>query len=133
MSLIIRYCLICQVFKPERTHHCSTCKRCVLVMDHHCPWLNNCVGFRNRKTFMLLIIYAFFIGIIGVLGSIFPLVLLGQQIANGIYTNMWKFVIGIIADILGIAFVIVMINFLTYHFSLVNNNKVSLIRPQSRI
>jgi hypothetical protein len=44
-----RYCLMCNVFKPERCHHCSACNRCVLNMDHHCPWINNCVGFWNRK------------------------------------------------------------------------------------
>ena len=31
-----RYCLMCHVFKPERCHHCSTCNRCILNMDHHC-------------------------------------------------------------------------------------------------
>ena len=52
-----RYCLMCNVFKPERCHHCSACNRCVLNMDHHCPWINNCVGFWNRKYFLLLLIY----------------------------------------------------------------------------
>ena len=52
-----RYCLMCNVFKPERCHHCSACNRCVLNMDHHCPWINNCVGFWNRKFFLLLLIY----------------------------------------------------------------------------
>lgn len=38
------WCNKCDAPKPERTHHCSFCGRCVLKMDHHCPWLaNKCV------------------------------------------------------------------------------------------
>ena len=123
--LNLRYCLICQVFKPERTHHCKTCKRCVLVMNHHCPWMSNCVGFKNRKTFMLFIIYDFIVGVFGILGSIYPLVLLGGEMKAGNYSRKWKFVIGIIGDILGCVLVGVMVKFLTYHFHLVNNNMVN--------
>ena len=56
-----RYCLMCNIFKPERCHHCSSCNRCVLNMDHHCPWINNCIGFWNRKYFLLLLIYVFIV------------------------------------------------------------------------
>jgi palmitoyltransferase len=52
-----RYCLMCNVFKPERCHHCSMCNRCVLNMDHHCPWINNCIGFYNRKFFIQMLFY----------------------------------------------------------------------------
>ena len=52
-----RYCLLCQVFKPDRTHHCSICNVCVLNMDHHCPWINNCIGFYNKKYFIQMLIY----------------------------------------------------------------------------
>ena len=52
-----RYCKKCQIPKPDRTHHCSTCKRCVMKMDHHCPWLSTCLGLHNYKAFVLFLIY----------------------------------------------------------------------------
>jgi len=31
-----RYCDKCEVIKPPRAHHCSTCKRCINKMDRAC-------------------------------------------------------------------------------------------------
>uniref|UniRef100_A0A6I8RKB7 Palmitoyltransferase n=1 Tax=Xenopus tropicalis TaxID=8364 RepID=A0A6I8RKB7_XENTR len=53
----IRLCEKCLLIKPDRCHHCHVCNTCVLKYDHHCPWLNNCVGFSNYKTFLLVLLY----------------------------------------------------------------------------
>merc|ERR1719174_3636193 len=53
-----RYCKWCAKYKPDRCHHCRVCRTCILKMDHHCPWIYNCVGFRNHKYFFLLLLYS---------------------------------------------------------------------------
>merc|ERR1712194_478640 len=55
-----RKCAKCTSAKPERAHHCSVCRRCILKMDHHCPWVNNCVGHGNYRYFCLFMLFLTF-------------------------------------------------------------------------
>ena len=49
-----QFCKKCASPKPLGFHHCSTCGRCIGPgLDHHCPWVNNCVAQRNLKPFVL--------------------------------------------------------------------------------
>jgi hypothetical protein len=50
----VQWCDMCELERPERAHHCTTCGVCILRMDHHCPWVGTCVGWRNHKYFLLM-------------------------------------------------------------------------------
>lgn len=126
-----RYCLMCNVFKPERCHHCSACNRCVLNMDHHCPWINNCVGFWNRKYFMLLLIYVLIMTYL----TAFTLAPDFYQALKWGFTNKFlasndpklsQNVIILVAFVLDFIVMVLMTAFLKFHLMLVSENKTTI-------
>ncbi|CAD8075430.1 unnamed protein product [Paramecium sonneborni] len=53
-------CADCKLVRPKRSKHCDVCQKCVMVYDHHCPWINNCVGAKNHFVFYFFILSLFF-------------------------------------------------------------------------
>ncbi|KAK3331129.1 DHHC palmitoyltransferase-domain-containing protein [Apodospora peruviana] len=53
-----RWCSTCCNWKPDRAHHCSELERCVLKMDHFCPWVGGIVGETSFKFFIQFTFYA---------------------------------------------------------------------------
>lgn len=48
-------CPDCEVIRTEKSRHCSVCNRCIERFDHHCPWINNCVGTNNHGIFVVFL------------------------------------------------------------------------------
>jgi len=81
LKQVAAVCKKCILPKPPRTHHCSVCNCCILKMDHHCPWLNNCVGHHNHRYFFLYMVWM-------VVGCSF-LMLFGFEIAWEEFIVQW--------------------------------------------
>ncbi|XP_050681158.1 palmitoyltransferase ZDHHC6-like isoform X2 [Leptidea sinapis] len=77
----LQYCVICEGYKAPRSHHCKKCGRCILKMDHHCPWINCCVGHKNHGYFTIFLGFA-------VLGCFHASIVLVTCLYHGIH-RVW--------------------------------------------
>lgn len=55
-----RFCHFCQSpVTSGKTKHCMKCNRCVSLFDHHCKFVNNCIGKANYDYFFRLVLLVF--------------------------------------------------------------------------
>ncbi|KAL9931452.1 hypothetical protein V8E36_009738 [Tilletia maclaganii] len=118
-----RWCNKCVGPKPDRAHHCSTCRTCVLRMDHHCPWLGGCVGLRNHKAFFLFLTYTAASCIYALQESARALFRWINDEKNGSDTTpiTWAILL-----LIGFIFGIALVPFAIYHAYLMCRNKTTI-------
>ncbi|KAH9166120.1 DHHC palmitoyltransferase-domain-containing protein [Lactarius sanguifluus] len=120
-----KWCRICWRPKPERAHHCSQCGRCVLKMDHHCPWMGaKCIGLRTYPSFLHFLasitLLAIYVAVICIRGLSFafrhPLAIVRRNYP--VHMLLLSFA--------GCAFTLIMGSFFGYHVYLVLTNQTTL-------
>lgn len=52
---------ICLRESQNSARYCGACRKTVIGLDHHCSWLNTCIGKRNYAQFYCLITSAFWL------------------------------------------------------------------------
>jgi hypothetical protein len=57
LSQSLRYCRVCNIYRPFRSIHCYQCHNCVVSFDHHCLWLGTCIGHRNYLYVRLFLLW----------------------------------------------------------------------------
>lgn len=119
------YCYYCDSYVSDKAKHCRRCNRCVHKFDHHCIWLNNCVGYKNYDKFFALVFFAaitlFFMALTSFI-ILLRLIIEKEKIASfyvvatfGIFSESGLLICTAILTIADIGFVIPLTMLFGYH------------------
>ena len=71
-----RPCNTCNIIRPPKTSHCVICDNCIMDLDHHCFYISNCIGIRNRKYFVFFLFYGFLLSLLCIITNLYHFILI---------------------------------------------------------
>jgi hypothetical protein len=124
-----KYCSTCRIIRPPRASHCADCDSCCLRHDHHCPFINNCVGHRNYLIFLCFVVSAIVLGMM----ILFAIIL---WIADGNSSFSSPIVVTVVGCVVGIPVGIMLlfgVAFSMYHTFLACSGKTTREHLRGRL
>lgn len=116
-----RYCFACHLYKPDLAYHCRICQQCVYNFDHHCPYVNKCIGRNNYRPFITFLLYATLASGLNGVAPLLCLAIMDPSPNDGVKWGAW-----LVGPVLSLILAMLLGRFLIKHIILIRQGRTTI-------